>query len=361
MKKLNLKYFGFLVLFLWIYIFLCPFSYSLKTPNPKTISASTQLHYPKDLPITEEQTVLMGTDVSILILSSEKERAKNAIQTGFQEIKRIEDLMTDWKESPLEEINRQAGKKPVNINKELMFLLKESKEISKITHGAFDITYAPLGKLWDYNQISPKIPSQEKIQKALDLVGYQNLQLDDKKNTAFLTKPGMRIGLGGIAKGYAVDRAVKKIKQLGFENFAVNAGGDLTVKGRKDGHLWTVGIRHPRRLEENLALLPVSNGTVVTSGDSERYFILNGQRYCHILNPLTGYPATQIQSVTILANKAYWADALATGVFVLGPIEGMKLIESLPHIEGMLVDAHGNIQVSSGLKKGAHGGKFGKL
>jgi len=172
----------------------------------------------------------------------------------------------------------------------------------------------------------------------------------------FLPLEGMRIGLGGIAKGYSVDRAVQAIKDFGIKNFAVNAGGDLTVRGRKDGKLWWVGIRHPRSKTENIALLPISNGTVATSGDNERFFVVNGVRYCHVLNPRTGYPANECQGVTLIAKTAYLADAFATAVFVMGPAKGMQFIESQDHLEGMIVDASGRVHVSSGLRKGGRPG-----
>ncbi len=314
--------------------------------------ATTQLILKEDLPFIEHNAVRMGTDVSILIQSEQREAAESAIRAALAEIERIENIMTDWREpSEVMAINNAAGKKPVRVGKELLFLLQESKRLAKLTSGAFDITYAAVGKLWNFTNRSATPPSAKAVTATRKLVDYRQLVIDSKQQTAFLAKRGMRIGLGGIAKGYAVDRAVEVIKRAGFKNFAVNAGGDLTVRGRKAGKLWWVAIRHPRDKTRNIAILPISNGSVVTSGDSERYFEYQGKRYGHILDPRTGYPAARCQSVTIMAKQAYMGDGVATGVFVLGSDAGMRLIESLPDIEGLIVAADGRARISSGLQQ----------
>ncbi len=316
-----------------------------------TDAQTAQLVSPQHIQAVEREAVLMGTDISFVILTAKKQSAEQAIDAALQEMKRIEDMMTDWRSSKLTELNEAAGKHPVKLPKELIMLLQESKKISQLTEGAFDITYAALNDLWRFHRAQQQLPSSAAITKKLPLVNYKQLVINPTKQTAYLTKPDMKVGLGGIAKGYAVDRAVKIIKDAGFINFAVNAGGDLSARGRKEGQLWRVSIRHPRDKKKNIAILPISNTSVVTSGDNERYFMHQGKRYAHILNPKTGWPAKQCQSVSIMAKPAYRADALATGVFVLGPKRGLALIESLPQVEGMIVDATGHITVSSGLKK----------
>lgn len=305
-----------------------------------------------DARIIEERAAIMGTEISVLIADQDEETARRAIGAAMSEFRRIEALMTDWRNSPFERINQQAGVAPVVVDEEILFMIGESIRISEMTGGAFDITYAGAGKLWDFKKRPPVLPEEEAVRRSLDLIGYSRIRIDREAKTVFLPREGMRIGLGGIAKGYAVDRAVETIGAMGIENFAVNAGGDLTVRGRKDGRLWWVAIRHPRDPERNIAFLPISNGSVVTSGDSERFFIVDGIRYSHILDPTTGYPAHKSQSVTLIASHAYLADAMATGVFVMGPVEGMAFIESQPHIEGMIVGADGSIHVSSGLQAG---------
>ncbi len=295
---------------------------------------------------------MMGTDISIVILTTKKKLAEQAIRVAFAEMKRVEDLMTDWQDtSPLMAINRNAGLQPIKTPQEILTLLAEAQKISELTDGAFDVSYGAVGELWDFTKKTGTAPARAEITSKLPLVDYRKIKIDPKAGTAYLEQKGMRIGLGGIAKGYAVDRAVQVIKRFGFDNFAVSAGGDLTVRGRKDGKLWNVAIRDPRDKSRNIALLPVSNATVVTSGDDERYFEHQGKRYTHILDPRTGYPADKVQSVTILSQQASWADALATGIFVLGPKKGLKVIESLPNVEGMIVDKHGKIHASKGLQK----------
>ena len=306
--------------------------------------------------VFEERAAIMGTEIAILIMDEAEPAARRAIQAGFEEIRRIDGLMTDWRASPFEEINQKAGIAPVEVSDEILFMVQEAAKISKLTDGSFDISYAGAGKLWDFKKSPPALPSDQEIRESLKRVGYSKVQIDADKKTVFLPLKGMRIGLGGIAKGYAVDRAVQAIKDLGMKDFAVNAGGDLTVRGRKEGRLWWVGVRHPRSKTENIALLPISNGTVVSSGDSERFFVVNGVRYCHVLNPRTGYPANECQGVTLIAKVAYLADAFATAVFVMGPSKGMQFIESQGHLEGMIVDANGHIHVSSGLQKGGRPG-----
>jgi thiamine biosynthesis lipoprotein len=300
----------------------------------------------------ERSTVLMGTDVSILIQTDQTSLALTTIEAAFAEISRIEKTMTDWREvSEVMSINHAAGKSPVKVGIELAFLLSEAIDLGELTQGGFDITYAAIGKLWNFSNPAASPPSASDLKRAKALVDLGSVVIDRKNSTVFLKHPGMRIGLGGIAKGFAVDQAVELIKKGGFKNFAVNAGGDLTVRGRNSGKLWSVAIRHPRNRQENIAILPISNGSVVTSGDSERYFTYQGKRYAHIIDPRTGYPADSCQSVTIVSKKAYQGDALATGVSVLGPEKGMALIEKTAHIEGLIVAADGSIQISSGLKK----------
>lgn len=304
-------------------------------------------------PSITRDAVLMGTEISLVVLSSDNNAANSAIDAALAEIKRVEDLMTDWRESELSTINQTAAQKAIKIDGEILFLVKKSIEMSELTAGAFDISYGPVGALWDFTKKEGTPPDDEAIQSALKLVGYNHIQLNANDSTIFFKKPGMRIGLGGIAKGYAVDRAIKVLEKKGMKDFALRAGGDLAVRGTNKGELWRVAIQSPRDKSKNFAVLPISNGAVATSGDSERFFMYKDKRYAHIIDPRTGYPADKCQNVTIIAKKGYYADALATAVFILGPIQGMKVVESLPDTEGVIIDASGNIHVSSGLAKKA--------
>lgn len=293
----------------------------------------------------------MGTDIQFIILSEDHPAAERAIDAGLAEMVRIEALMSEWKNTSLvSAINRGAGRAPVPVTPELLRLLVEAQQAAELTMGAFDITFAGAGRLWDFKCAVPNPPSAEAVNAALAVVGFRHLVLDQAAATAALTKPGMRIGLGGIAKGYAVDRAVQVIANHGFAHFAVNAGGDLCVRGRKGGRKWSVAIRDPRRADAHLAIIPASNAAVVTSGDYERFFMHEGRRYAHVIDPRTGHPASGCQSVTVVAPRTYWADAIATGVFVLGPQAGMALIETLPDVAALIVDDDGRPHISSRLR-----------
>jgi len=330
---------------------------SQKVDAPKNdfstlFEGTSKLAYDRSLPVVEKTAALMGTEIQIIILTGNKDLADKAIDEALKEMKRIEVLMTDWnEESEFSSINRLAGIKPAKVNEEIIFLVEEAKRISEITNGKFDISYASAGKFWDFKKKPPEIPNPTIIKEAISKINYRNIVVDREAGTVFLKNKETRIGLGGIAKGYSVDCAIKIIEKKGFKNFAVNAGGDLTVRGKKDGKLWWASIRDPRNKSKNIAILPASNVSIVTSGDYERYFEVEGKRYCHIIDPTTGYPVDHCRSVTVMAKKAYWADALATGIFVLGPEKGMALIESLEGVEGMIVDSNSEITISKKLKE----------
>ena len=322
------------------WVLLCTLAYASPTTQHLSRSDAAQT--------VRRDVALMSTTISFILVSDDSHKADQSIDKAVREFERIESAMSEWRpRSEVSRINLSAGKTPVAISNELFQLLEQSKELGDLTSGKFDVTFAGAGKLWDFK--NKVIPSAEKIEKAVTRINYRNLILDNKSKSAFLNSVDMKLGLGGIAKGYAVDRAVQIIRGDGFADFAVNAGGDLYVSGKRGKKLWRIGIQNPRDREDIIALLPVSNIAVATSGDYERYFIHEGKRYNHIIDPLTGHPAEQCRSVTILAPRTYWADALATGVFVLGPTAGLNLIESLETIEGIIVDKHGNIHLSSGL------------
>ncbi|OIP44984.1 MAG: hypothetical protein AUK47_00015 [Deltaproteobacteria bacterium CG2_30_63_29] len=300
--------------------------------------------------VIERNATLMGTSIDLLVVSDDKAGAEKAIDAALVEMSRVESVFSEWRpDSQISALNDAAGKGPITLDPEVLDLLDDALSLCTLSHGAFDITFRGAGRLYDFAARNPKPPSPEALAEAIKKINCRDLVTDRVAGTAELKRPQMAIGLGGIAKGYAVDRAVKVLRAAGLIDFVVNAGGDLYSSGRVDGRLWRVAIRHPREPGTEMAILPVSNLAVATSGDYERFFDYEGVRYHHILDPKTGQSARECQSVTILAPAAYLADALATAVFVLGPERGMTLIEELDGVEGAIVDAKGAMHRSSKL------------
>ncbi|QDV05598.1 Thiamine biosynthesis lipoprotein ApbE precursor [Planctomycetes bacterium Poly30] len=292
----------------------------------------------------------MGTDVTIQGYHADAAHLDKALAAARAEIDRIEDLMTSWRDSPLVRMNDGANGEPQHVPQELSDLVERSMTVARLSGGAFDPTYASVGKLWDFKADPPVLPADEAIASALTSVGWQKVQVDTKASTVAMPA-GTRIGLGGIAKGYGVDRAMQVLIDHGIEHGIVNAGGDLKALGTDDGKPWEVAIKHPRDRERAIAVVPVSNVCLVTSGDYERFFELDGVRYHHIFDPRTGRPVVGgCMSATVTAPDAAIADAVATACCVLGPELGLRFIESLPRIDAILVDIEGQVHVSSGLE-----------
>lgn len=294
----------------------------------------------------------MGSRFEITVVASDDATAGRAIARAYDEIDRIESMISSWRaDSQTSEINRQAGLHPVIVSEELFNLVRRSLKLSYLTDGAFDITFAGAGRLWDFKAMSPQIPSSDTIRQSLEAVGYPKIHLDAIERSVYLDDPQARIGFGAIGKGYAANRAVLVLQGLGITSGVVNAGGDLIAFGRQEnGARWEIGIAHPRHPDRVLATLPLSEQAVVTSGDYESFFWIDGKRYAHILDPRTGYPVDHVQSVTVVCPDAELADGLATAVAVLGPTDGLHLVEQLKGIEALLVDMEGHVHVSSGLQ-----------
>lgn len=291
---------------------------------------------------------VMGTDLKIEVVGADTELLDRAIAAAVAEIERVEDLMTDWRPSELMRLNAAAGTGPVEVDPELGRLLGRALDLSDYTDGAFDVTYAGVGRLWDFKRVPVQVPDQATVDAALLKVGYARVVMNEDRTTVDLPA-GMSIGLGGIAKGYGVDRAMAVLMEHGIEHGIVNAGGDLKALGRKLGEPWEVAIRHPRDEQRVLAVIPVVNSCIVTSGDYARFFEHEGQRYHHIIDPRTGFPSRGCMSATVVAPEAATADALATALCVLGPERGLKLVERLSRVEALLVGLDGEVHASTGL------------
>ena len=303
--------------------------------------------------IVEESRLAMGSLLRLTAWTSDEGAARSAFGEVFAEFTRLETLMSTWvADSDVQRVNRAAGMQPVTVSGEVREVLNSSRQISEWTGGKFDVSFGALSGLWkfDHDQDSV-IPDAHEVLRRLPLIDYRAIQIDDKAGTVLLARKGMSIHLGGIGKGYAIDRAVDILRRRGVRDFMVHGGGDIYVSGLKDGRPWRLAIQDPRgAANRTLAELDLSDGTFSTSGDYERFFIKDGRRYHHIIDPSTGEPARGARSVTIVANRATIADGLSTGVFILGPRAGMALIERLPDVEGVIVTDKSEVLISSGLK-----------
>ena len=305
----------------------------------------------------EEEQAIMGTLVRVELWSEDPAQARAAIAAVMGEMHRIDALMSPFKhDSELAHINREAGKKPVPISKELFQLILRAQHASELTGGVFDISFASVGRLYDYRKgIHPSAPE---IQAHLPSVNYRAIKLDTRTHSLFFTRPGMRIDLGGIAKGHAIDRAIHLLQQAGIRHALVSAGGDSRLLGDRRGRPWIIGIRHPRdtpkktteeKARTSPVVLPLSDIAISTSGDYERYFIRDGVRYHHIINTKTGRSARASQSATVIGPDATMTDALSTSVFILGAEKGLALINRLPGFDAVVIDAKGQLHYSEGL------------
>ena len=279
-------------------------------------------------------------------------QARATADSVFALFRAVDARMSEWKpSSPLSEVNRMAGKAPVAVPADLRAVVRRGLEVGDLTGGAFDITWAALWGLWDFKAAHPRVPPAEEIRRRAALVDYRKVIVDDARGTVFLPEGGMKIGLGGIAKGYALDRAADLLRRRGVRDFLILGGGQVLAGGRHGSRPWRVGIRDPRGGPEDIfATLEVEDVSTSTSGDYERFFIQDGKRYHHILDPRTGWPAQGLRSVTVVSPDATLADALSTAILVLGEERGLALADSLPEVEAVLVNERGNVRTTSGLR-----------
>ena len=292
---------------------------------------------------------IMGTRITVELWADDKDKAEQAIDAVLDEMRHIDDSMSTYKpSSEVSRVNDKAADGPMRISKELFDLLVTAKEYSVITDGAFDITYASVGYLYDFRKHVH--PDEAQIDKALPAVNFRHVLLDAKKQTVQFTQKGVRIDLGGIAKGYSVDRGIDVLKARGFTRMYVSAGGDSRIVGDRFGKPWMVGIRDPRKGEgEVITKIPLVDAAISTSGDYERFFERDGVRCHHLLDPRTGLSPASVRSVTIIADDGLTTEAFSKTVFVLGVEEGLRFVEAHAGVDAVIVDAHGALHYSAGL------------
>ena len=294
----------------------------------------------------------MGSQLRVTLWTTDEAKGVAAADRVAAEFDRLEALLSVWKDgSDVLRINAAAGRHPVPVHDDTLAVIALAVEAGAMTGGKFDITFGALADIWkfDHDQDN-RVPAPEAIARRVPLVDYTAVQVDRQAKTVFISRAGMRIHLGGIGKGYAVDRAVEMLRANGLRDFLVQAGGDMYASGTNNGQPWTLGIADPRGEHDAFAALSLRDRTFSTSGDYERFFMKDGVRYHHLIDPDRGEPARGCRSVTIVADRAVLADVLSTGVFILGPAEGMALIERLPDVEGVIVTATNEVVISSGLR-----------
>ncbi len=291
---------------------------------------------------------IMGTAIHVEVWSDDARRAGLAMDDVIGEMHRIDALMSPYKAaSELSRINREAAERPVEICAELFELLARSIRFSQLSDGAFDVTYASVGHLYDYRRRIR--PDEEQLAAAREAIGYRHLQLDPAARTVRFARDGVRVDLGGFAKGHAVDNGAAILARHGIRHGVVAAGGDSRLLGDRCGRPWTVGIRDPRRKGEAVALLPLENVAVSTSGDYERYFDDGDERCHHLIDPRTGRSPSSVRSVTVVAPDGLTSEAMSKTVFVLGIERGLRIVEALPDVDAVVIDAAGELHFTKGL------------
>jgi thiamine biosynthesis lipoprotein len=291
---------------------------------------------------------IMGTRCSVELWSEDRAKGEAAISSVFADMRRIDRLMSTWKEdTEVSKVNREAAIHPVRISAELFGLLRESARYSELTHGAFDITYASVGYLYDFKK--GVHPDPKAIQDALPGINWRQMVLDEARNTVYFQRKGMRIDLGGIAKGHAVDRGIEILQKQGITRAMVNSGGDTRIIGDRFGRPWVVGVRDPDHEGKTFLRLPLTDAAFSTSGDYERYFDEDGKRFHHIIDPKTGDSARKCRSVTVISDSATRTDALTKSVFIMGPADGIEFINTLTGVDAVAVAPDGKVFYSRGL------------
>lgn len=301
--------------------------------------------------LVERSRVAMGSELRLTAWTADDANALLAFEHVFQDFEFLDRRLSVWHpDSDVSRLNAAAGREAVRVDPVTLGVLETAQQVSGWTDGKFDVTFGALSDLWKFDHDQDNVvPPRAEVARRLPLVDFRQLEIDAAKGTAFLRRAGMRAHLGGIGKGFAVDRAALILRSHGIDDFMIQSGGDLYVAGRRGDRAWRGAIRDPRA-DRIFAAIDLRDETLSTSGDYERFFVKDGRRYHHILDPDTGEPAGGTRSATIVAKRAVIADGLSTGVFILGPDAGMRLIEKLPDVEGVIVSADGHVLISTGLR-----------
>ena len=299
----------------------------------------------------KKKVSLLGSPFEITVVAKDSIQGNFFIDLAIAEVKRIENQISDWiPTTPISMVNKNAGIQAVKVDSEVYELVARAIKISEITEGAFDISYASMDKIWKFDGSMKTMPTEEAIKKSVAKIGYKNIILNPKDQSIFLKLEGMKLGLGGIGQGYIADKVKDKLVANGCVSGIVNVSGDINAWGKQSNQKpWTVGIVNPINKNKVFATFPLENSSVETSGNYEKYVIFNGIRYSHIIDPRTGYPAQGVVSVSVFAKQTEIADALATGIFVLGVEVGLDLVNQLKGIECIIVDDKGKIHSSKGI------------
>ena len=303
--------------------------------------------------LRKRTTMLMGGRFDISIVARDSVTAEKSIDEIIAEITRIENLISDWKPtSQVSEVNQNAGIRPVKVDKEVFELTQRALHFSEITNGAFDISFAAMDRIWKFDGSMTEMPSAEAIKKSVEKVGYKNIILDSVQSTIFLKLKGMKIGFGALGEGYATNKCKDLMLSKDIKAGIVNATGDMTVWGKQpNGKDWNIGMTNPFETDKLFAVVPLHDGAVTTSGSYEKYVVLNGKRYSHIINPATGYPSTGLCSVSVFGPNAETANGFSTSIMVLGKEAGIRLINQYPEYRWIIITDKGKIIKSKNFNK----------
>lgn len=317
--------------------------------DPATGTAVTEV-----APITVKRTrELMGTIIQMTVLDVPEERAGPALEDAMNEMKRLEDLLSEWRaDSEISQINRAAGQHPVKVSKATLDNVRVALEVSRWSDGAFDLSWAALRGMYLFQPGNERIPSDAELAARLPLVNYKNIVLDERAQTVFLRRKGMMLGTGGIAKGYALEQAAGILERAGIQNFMFFGGGQVVVHGRKANRGWRVGVQHPR-VDDYFAFIESERGSIATSGDYEHAFFRDGQRWHHIIDLKTGKPVQHTAAVTVISDSAFYADAIDTALFIMGPEKALAKLASAPgpKAEALIVGADMRLHLSPGMQQ----------